>query len=190
MNATNTNGFKGILVNGIFEYPIQPTYYLKMIVSLVNVEYDSLPRTFDELKDEYMGKLVDEGIVGSGNGSVTEDGLAYGMMGYEKEGTVIQYKTKSLAMVQKFLAVRSDGVIKSEAIFWVELSNSEMAKYAKGAYENAKEKAQRIATSIGKNIGDLIFIEDFQTKKFMEGFYYTDALDTREYRITAGFEII
>ncbi len=186
---TINNGFNGILVNGVYEYSIRPTYYLKMIVSLVNADYDSLPRSFEELKDEYMGKLVDEGVMGLGNGSITEDDLAYGMMGYEKEGTVIQYKTTSLEMVQKFLSVRSDGVVKSEATFWVELSAVEMADYSKKAFENAKDKAEGIATNLGKKIGDVVLIEDLQMQKFMEGFYYTDMLDTREYRVTVGFEM-
>ena len=134
MKAMN-NGFNGILVNGIFEYPIKPTYYLKMIVSLVNLNFDSPTRNFEEIKNEYMGKLVDEGVMGKDNGSITEDDLAYGMMGYEKEGTIIQYETTSLDMVQKFLSVKSDGVVKSDAIFWVNLTEKEMADYSKKAFE-------------------------------------------------------
>jgi hypothetical protein len=137
---TSNNGFNGILVNGVFEYPIKPTYYLKMIVSLANMDYEILQRSFEEVKNEYMGKLVDNGLMGVGTGSITEDDLAYGMLGYEKEGTVIQYETTSLEMVQKFLSVRSVGVVKSDAILWVTLSDEEMADYAKRAYENAKEK--------------------------------------------------
>lgn len=190
MKTGLNKGYKEILVNGIYEYPIRPTYYLKMIVSLQNVQYDSLPTTFEELKQEYMGKLVDEGIVGSGNGNITEDPLTYGMMGYEKEGTVIQYMTTSLDMVQKFLGIQSDGVMKSDTVFWVELSDAEMTKYSKEAFNNAKKKAERIAENVGKKVGELIFIEDLQVNKYMEGFYYTDILETREYRVTAGFEMI
>lgn len=188
MHPHNTN-FNGILVNGIFEYPIRPTYHLKMIVSLVNINYDALPKSFEEIKNEYMGKLVDEGVVGSNNGSITEDDLAYGMLGYEKEGTVILYQTTSLEMVQKFLSVQSDGVLKSDAIFWIKLSDSEMAEYSNKAIKNARKKAQGIASNMGKELGNLTFIEDFQVNKYMEGFYYTDMLETREYRITAGFEL-
>ncbi len=186
----NNFGAKVFLVNGVYEYPIKPTYYLKMIVSLENIDYDSLPSNFEQIKDDYMGKLVDEGIVGSGKGSITEDELAYGMLGYEKEGTVVEYETTSLDMVQKFLAVRSEGVLKSEALFWVELSDDEMAEYAKAAFENAKEKAERMAKNIGKKVGDVVFIEDFQNNNYVEGLYYTDALSSREYRITVGFEML
>lgn len=188
MKSTNSY-FNGILVNGIFEYPIEPIYCIKMVLSLANMDYESLQKSLEEVKNEYMGKLVDEGLMGKNNGNITENDLAYGMMGYEKEGTVIQYETTSLAMVKKFLSVRSPGVVKSDAIFWVKLSDTEMAEYSKKAYENAKEKAKKIAANLGKDLGEPIFIEDFQVSVYMEGFYHTDMLETREYQVIVGFEI-
>ena len=181
---------KGIVVNGVFEYPIQPEYCIKMVLSLQNINFDRPTVTFSDIREEYMEKLVDEGIAGKPGVQLKEDPLAYSLMGYETEGNLIEYKTKSLKMAQKFLSIKSDGVFKSESIMWIELTDEEMAEYSKAAFENAKEKATIIAKNIGKSLSDVIYIEDTNPKKFMDGLYQTDNLNKREYHIRAAFEIV
>ena len=179
----------GILVDGVYQYPIKPTYFIKMIVSLGNLPYEDQQKDFEEIKNEYISKLVDEGLVGNDKGTITEDLLAYGMLSYEGEGTILDYKTTSVDMVEKLLLIKSPGVSRSDAMLWVTISDEERAEYAKKAFENAKEKATRLATNVGKEIGEPIFIEDIQSQPFMEGFYYNERLDTRDYTITVSFEI-
>jgi len=180
----------GIVVNGVFEYEIRPEYYIKMVVSLQNINFDRPTATYSDIKEEYMEKLVDEGIAGKPNVHLKEDPLAYSLMGYEMEGNVIEYRTDSLQMAQKFLSIKSDGVFKSDSIMWIALTNEEMAEYVKKAFENARQKAMALAKNVGKKLGEVILIEDTNPKKYMDGLYQTDNLQKREYCIKAAFEFI
>jgi len=186
MNKVNN----GITVNGIFEYPIQPEYCIKMVLSLQNINFERPTATYNDIREEYMEKLVDEGIAGKPGVHLKEDPLAYSLMGYEMEGNIIEYKTKSLQMAQKFLSIKSDGVFKSESVMWIEHTNEEQAKYNKKAFENAKEKALTIALNLGKQLGDVLSIEDTNPKKYIDGLYHTDNLKKREYHIRVSFEMI
>jgi len=186
MNKTN----QGIIVNGVFEYPIQPEYCIKMVLSLQNINFDRPTVTYSDIREEYMEKLVDEGIAGKPGVHLTENPLAYSLMGYEMEGNIIEYKTDSLQMAQKFLSIKSDGVFKSDSIMWIELTDEEMAEYSKKAFENAKQKATDIAINIGKNLGDVISIEDTNPKKYMDGLYQTENLLKREYYVRVAFATI
>lgn len=180
----------GIVVNGVFEYAIKPEYCIKMVLSLQNINFDRPAVTYSDIREEYMEKLVDEGIAGQPDVHLKEDPLAYSLMGYEMEGNIIEYKTESLQMAQKFLSIKSDGVFKSDSIMWIELTDEEMAEYAKKAFENAKQKAMAIAKNVGKGLGDVTFIEDTNPKKYMDGLYQTDNLQIREYCIKAAFELV
>jgi len=180
----------GIVVNGVYEYPIQPEYCIKMVLSLQNINFDRPTVTYSDIREEYMEKLVDEGIAGKPGVHLKEDPLAYSLMGYEMEGNLIEYKTNSLEMAQKFLSIKSDGVFKSESLMWIELTDIEIAEYSKNAFENAKQKAAVIAKNIGKNLGDVISIEDTNPKKYMDGLYQTGNLHKREYHIRAAFATI
>lgn len=186
MNKVNN----GIVVNGVFEYPIQPEYCIKMVLSLQNINFDRPTVTYSDIREEYMEKLVDEGIAGKPGVHLKEDPLAYSLMGYEMEGNIIEYKTNSLQMAQKFLSIKSDGVFKSESLMWIELTDEEITAYSKGAFENAKQKAMTIASNIGKELGGVIYVEDTNPKKFMDGLYQTDNLRNREYHIRVAFGII
>ena len=73
---------------------------------------------------------------------------------------------------------------------WIELTDIEIAEYSKNAFENAKQKAAVIAKNIGKNLGDVISIEDTNPKKYMDGLYQTGNLHKREYHIRAAFATI
>ena len=182
-------GQNGIVIDGIYEYPIKPTFFIKVILSLSNLAYEEEKRDYEELKNEYISKLVDEGLMGNDSGTISEDNLAYGTMNFEKQGTVLEYKTNSIDKMEKFLMITSPGVTKSDSMLFVTLTDDERAEYAKKAFENAKEKATRLAKNIGKEIGEPIFIHDVQPAPYMDGFYYNERLQKRDYVISVGFEI-
>ena len=186
MNKPNNT----IFVNGVHEYKVQPEYCIKMIVSLQNINYDRPTATYEDIRQEYMEKLVDEGIAGQPNAQLKEDSLAYSLMGYETEGNIIEYRTRSLQMAQKFLSIKSDGVFKSDSVMWIELTDEEMTAFAYGAFEDAKKKASKIAGRLGKSIGEVVYMEDTNPKRYMDGLYQTDNLQKREYHIRVFFELI
>ncbi len=176
---------KTIKVNGSHEYAIQPEYKANMIVSLNNV-YSHEYMTFTEVIDNYLVELAAAGITKS---ELSDDPLGYQLMGYEKEGTIVSYITTSLKKLQKFLEVKVEGVIKSDVTFKLETSNSQIEKYAKAAITDAKNKAEMVAKSIGKKIGDIVHIEDSNYTSSPEALYYGNTLGMRTYYAAVTFEL-
>ncbi|MFS4494879.1 SIMPL domain-containing protein [Maribacter sp. 2308TA10-17] len=186
MTAMAQNYQNNITVNGVHSYSINPEYSSKMIVSLNNVYYDSQTMSMSEVKSGYFDKLAKVGI---SSDRLTEDNLHYALLGYEKEGTIIVFKTNSLEEMQKFLNVKSIGVTRSDTTLEMELTDAQMADYAKAAFENAKTKADAIAAKIGRTTGKAIYLSDTNTKKISESMYYSSVKDKRDYYISVSFEL-
>lgn len=176
-----------ISVNGIHQYAISPEYTAKMVVSLTNVYYDVETINMTELKSSYLEKLAKVGITSD---RIKEDDLNYAMMGYDKEGTVIEFKTRSLEEMKKFLMVKSIGVTKSDTMLEANLTDAQIADYAKGAFDNAKQKAEAIAKKIGRTIGKAIYISDNNSNKISESLYYGSPVNSRDYYISVSFELL
>ena len=176
-----------ISVSGTHRYEISPEYSAKMIVSLTNVYYDAQTVSLSEIKSGYLDRLAKVGI---SSDRLKEDPLHYALMGYDKEGTVYEYKTKSLDDMQKFLSVKSIGVTKSDTNLSAELSEDEMASYAKAAFDNAKSKAKAIGSKIDRKIGKAIYINDSNASNIQESLYYGSPTNSKEYYISVSFELL
>lgn len=181
-NTQNT-----ISVSGNHVYKVQPELTAKMMISLNNIYYDAPGMTFPEIKTSYVNNLSKAGI---DKRKITEDDLAYAIMGYEKEGTMISFKTKSLEELKTFLGVKSLGVSRSETTMEFTLTDDEMAIYAKLAFDNAKSKAEAIANKIGKTVGKVTAISDSNSNKISGSLYYTNEINTRDYYISVSFELL
>lgn len=187
MTAFAQSYANNITVNGIHKYNIAPEYSAKMILSMSNVYYDAQTVTMSEVKSGYLDKLAKIGI---SSDRLREDDLHYALMGYDKEGTVIEFKTKSLDEMKKFLMVKSMGVTKSDTMLDVELTEEQMADYAKGAFDNARKKAETIAKKIDRKIGKAIYLSDTNYKKISESMYYGSPTNSKDYYISVSFELL
>ncbi|MFC4096479.1 SIMPL domain-containing protein [Euzebyella saccharophila] len=181
---TDTNS---ITVNGMYEYSMSPEYISKMVVSLNNVYYDAQTISISEVKSGYYDKLEKAGISSS---KLNEDLFAYNLLGYEKEGTIVEFRTKSIDEMKKFLSVKSIGVSRSESSLEFELAPEQAATYAEKAFESAKKKANAIATKVGRKIGKAIMISDTNYSKIQESLYYGKIKNTRDYYISVTFELL
>ncbi len=184
MAQTNPNH---ITVNGTHKYAIAPEYSAKMTVSMANVYYDQQTTSLSEIKSSYLDKLAKVGI---SSDRLKQDDLYYAMMGYDKEGTIVEFSTRSVEEMKKFLLVKSIGVTKTDAIMEAMLSEAEMAEYAKKAFDQAKRKAAGIAAKIGRKIGKAISINDSNGHKINESLYYGSNFKEKEYYITVSFELL
>ena len=187
VGAFAQNFQNNITVNGQHKYTISPEYGTKMIVSLNNVYYDSQTMSLSEIKSSYLDKLAKIGITSD---RLEEDPLHYSMLGYEKEGLIIEFKTNSLDEMQKFLGVKSMGVTRSDTTLKAEITDAQMADYSKTAFDDAKKKAQSIAEKIGRKIGQAIYISDTNYKKISESMYYGNVNQERDYYISVSFELL
>ena len=175
-----------ITVNGTYEYTIGPEYISKMVVSLNNVYYDAQTISLSEVKSGYYDKLKKAGISSS---TLKEDVFAYNLLGYEKEGTIVEFRTKSMEEMKKFLSVKSIGVSRSESSLEFELNQEQAATYAEKAFENAKKKANAIATKVNRKVGKAMMISDTNLSKIQESLYYGNIKTNRDYYISVTFEL-
>jgi hypothetical protein len=178
-NTINTTG------NHAFEVPVEFTS--KMIVSLSNVYYDTETMDLDALKATYRDKLSKAGMDIS---KLKEDRLAYALMGYDKDGTIMTYTTQSLEEMQKFLLVRSLGISRSDTVMKATLTDAQMADLAVKAIENARQKAQAIAQKLGRNIGKAVYISDSNANEINESIYYGSPMNKRTYYVNVSFELL
>lgn len=186
MNAFAQKLENNITVNGYHNYSIAPEYSSKMIVSMTNVYYDSQTMSLSEIRSGYLDKLAKIGISSE---SLEEDKLHYALLGYEKEGTVLIFKSSSLEETRKFLSVKSIGISRSDITQEVELTETQMADYANAAFDDAKSKATAIASKIGRTLGKAIYISDTNSKKLSESLYYGNYEAKRDYYISVSFEL-
>lgn len=175
-----------ITVSGHYTYSISPEYSSKMILSMNNLYYDAQTISLSEIKSNYFDKLAKAGI---NSDRLIEDPLHYALLGYEKEGVVIEFKTKSLEEMQKFLTIKSLGVARSDTSLQAELTDEQMARYAKAAFDDAKKKAQNIVDKIGRKISRAIYISDTNSNKIAESVYHRNTLIERDYYISVSFEL-
>lgn len=176
-----------INVNGLHTVPTKPVFHARMMVSLNNVYYDSQTMTLEEIKSGYFAKLTKAGISKT---NLKENHLHYDLMGYEKDGTILEFTTTSEEAMQEFLNVRSLGVSKLEYTYKTEFTEEQAAEYTKKAFDNAKEKAKKIASKIGKKLGGVTYISDNNTLKRNTTWYYTIPTNSLEYHITVTFELL
>ena len=82
------------------------------------------------------------------------------------------------------------GITKSDTMLDLELTDTQMADYAKGAFDNARKKAEAIAVKIGKKIGEVVYLSDTNYKKISESMYYGSPTNTKDYYISVSFELL
>jgi len=178
-----------ISVGGVHKYSISPEYKANMVISMSNVYYDAETMTYSAIKSAYLDKLAKVGI---SSDRITENELHYLLSGYDKEGTILVFTTKSLDEMNKFLRVKSVGVTKSDTNLIVEMTDAQMAEYAKMAFENAKQKAEALAKKIGRSVGNIVSISDTNSNKIYDSMYYGygNSFDSKDYHISVSFELL
>lgn len=178
-----------ISVGGVHKYSISPEYKANMVISMSNVYYDVETMSYSAVKSAYLDKLAKVGI---SSDRITENELHYLLSGYDKEGTILVFTTKSLDEMNKFLRVKSVGVTKSDTNLIVEMTDAQMAEYAKMAFENAKQKAEALAKKIGRSVGNIVSISDTNSNKIYDSMYYGygNSFDSKDYHISVSFELL
>jgi len=190
MGLIAQNNQNTISVSGVYKYSITPEYKANMVISMSNVYYDAETMNYSSIKSGYLDKLAKVGI---SSDRIKENELQYLLTGYDKEGTVLVFTTKSLEEMGKFLKVKSVGVTKSDTNLTVEMTDEQMAEYAKMAFENAKKKAEVLAKKIGRSLGRAVSVSDTNSNKIYDSMYYgygSNSFDSKEYHISVSFELL
>ena len=151
-----------------------PTYMATVSLSPAYSSYGSDGMDLEQLKSHYKKALESKGI---GWEEIKETPYEFGFetMGYDKDGSIYEYTTTSVKKMRVFLGIKSLGLQRLNAIAILEIDDQEAHKLYDMAVKDAHRKASAIATSLGKELGKIILIEDNQyMDKHVENALYFD----------------
>ncbi len=181
-NTTNQ-----ISVNGIHKFSVKPEYRVSVVISMQNVYYDTENTNVTELKKAFYDKLNKIGI---SSNRLQENEMKYDLLGYEKDGTIIEFKTTSMEEFQKFLNTKSLGLSKLENNAFSNITVDKMAEYSNAAFADAKKKATAIAQKLGKKLGEVKSYVDNNSLEIEDSLYYNNTSHKKTYLISVSFELL
>ncbi|WP_394747907.1 SIMPL domain-containing protein [Spongiimicrobium salis] len=135
-----------------------PTFLGSLTLSGTYSSYPSDAISLNQMKEKFNEALQKNGFSLS---DIKENQLSYQMQGFEKEGTVYEIRTTSLQKMLQFVNIKSFGVQKFKNLALITIDAEENKILARKALENATLKAKGIAEAMGKKLGKVIRVEDF-----------------------------
>ncbi len=174
-----------IEVEGTTSYKRTAEQFHVTIIITEDVLYNNGSERFSELKENYLTKFKVSGVDIS---KLKESEFQYLTTGYNKEGTVFNFKTKSRDEFIKVLKIKSLGVVVYSRYVTYKPMNVEAL--SKKAIENARLKAEKIAKNINKKLGEIIAIEDDNFTEIREAIYEDSTEVPVNYQITVRFELL
>nr|WP_298996787.1 hypothetical protein [uncultured Allomuricauda sp.] len=147
---------KTITVNGHVEVPREiKGYRIKATLSMDQVYYSEPTITsLEQLKNKYFKALQEAGFDSSKFSENTQEFLA---LGYQKEGTILEYETTSKEELRLLSKVKMTGITLAYQFKSV-LNPSLREGLLDTVLENAKDNAYRICKAVGTKPGDIVKI--------------------------------
>lgn len=138
-----------------------PTYKATISISPAYSSYASDGMKFDELMSLYQKALELKGFAWE---EIKEKPYEFGFetMGYDKEGAVYEFSTSSIEKMRTFLTIKSLGLQLLNNVAVLKIDENEVKLLYSKVMEDARKKASVIAFTLGKELGDVITVEDNQ----------------------------
>ncbi len=184
-----------IEVTGVAEFEKSVEKYIAKVIVSKELIYDShtgsstdtLATTINTLTEKYFKKLTTTNF---DTKKLKEDKFGYLTTGFRKEGKLLVFETASEKEYMKLLSVNLDGTQIYNRYAVYKLTTNTATELAKKAIENAKQKAQLVAKSTNRKIGEIITISDNNQNKSKEVLYYDNLGDTGLYQVIVRFELL
>nr|WP_288977448.1 SIMPL domain-containing protein [uncultured Allomuricauda sp.] len=166
-----------------------PTYKATVSISPAYSSYASDGMDFEELRSLYQKALELQGISWK---EIKERPYEFGFetMGYDKEGAIYEFSTSSIEKMRTFLTIKSLGLQRLNSVAVIKIDeNAAKLLYGK-AMEDARKKASLIALTLGKELGDVITVEDNQylNEQVETSIYYDRPVGEYIYSLQVIFE--
>lgn len=150
---------------------VTTNYKVKATLNMEQLYYsDPQCRSLEEFKEKYFASLKEQGF---DPGSFEEKKMEFLALGYQKEGTVLQYESASKEEVEKLLSVKMTGVTVQYQFKSI-LDPAKKDILLKKALANAKSNAMKLCEISGTTLGDVISISESSPKTNMWNSYYND----------------
>jgi len=174
-----------IEVAGTTTYKKSVEKYHATIIISEDMLYNNGSERFADLKEMYLTKVKASNIDIS---KFKESEFQYLTTGYNKEGTVFNFETKSRDEFIKGLKIKSLGVVVFSRYVSYKLVDTEVL--SKKAIDNARQKAEKIAKNTNKKVGSIILIKDDNINEIRESIYEDNTVVPVNYQITVRFELL
>lgn len=166
-----------------------PTYKATVSISPAYSSYASDGMDFEELRSLYQKALELQGISWK---EIKERPYEFGFetMGYDKDGAIYEFSTSSIEKMRTFLTIKSLGLQRLNSVAVIKIDeNAAKLLYGK-AMEDARKKASLIALTLGKELGDVITVEDNQylNEQVETAIYYDRPVNEYIYSLQVVFE--
>jgi len=155
---------------------VDPSPVYKAVVSLSNslLGGSSERKELDELVMLFKEDLRKNGIPWS---QITKNPYTFGyeVLGYQDPGNIYQFTTESVASMISFLDLKTPGLQKLNSVSEISIDQDEAKSIMRAALDNAQQKAQIIAETMGKELGEIIKIEahnDIIGQPYESSMYY------------------
>lgn len=162
-------------------------YIVDILISddFYNYAYEDKP-SFDSLKSSFFRKAKQAGLSET---SFKEDKLGYANIQYGAKGTLYRFETASADELIKLHGI-ANGKLGANAVAktvrYKPLDNEEQV--IENALRDGREKATKIARSINKKLGDIIYVNDYNSADAnAEEHYYHKTLGEQYYTLSIKF---
>lgn len=150
---------------------VTTNYRIRTTLNMEQLYYtDPQCRSLEEFKEKYFSALKEQGFDPS---VFVEKKMDFLALGYQKEGTVLQFESSSLEKVEKLLNVKMNGVTLQYQFKSV-LDPEKKETLLKQALADAKSNALKLCAIAGTSLGKIISISENAPKADIWNSYYND----------------
>lgn len=137
----------------------EPTFKSEITLSTAYAGVESDTITMNQMKERFKNALAEKGISWEG---VKEHAKPFGFetMGYNQEGIIYVYETKSVEEMKKFLTIKLPTLQRQSATSVIELDTQEAEKIVAMVLEKSNKKAALLAKVMKRNVGKIVSISE------------------------------
>lgn len=144
-------------------------YRIKATLNMDQVYYsDPQCKSLEEFKEKYFKTLREEGF---NPDDFEESKMEFLTMGYQKEGTVLKFKTADNALAEKLLTLKMNGVTMQYQ-FKAVLTAEKRNELRKKALADARANAVQLCKISGGTLGDITSISESAPRPEVWSSYY------------------
>ncbi|RPE00007.1 hypothetical protein EGM88_01730 [Aureibaculum marinum] len=170
------------------EYSREIEKYSATIIIAESLVYNSYEEnsTFEKIKSDYFKKLESNNFNTS---ELKEDAFAYAALGYRKKGMIYQFETTSEDKLIKLLSINGNGVsINEKYVHYKPLSAKTVEDLSKKAISESKKRANSIANSAGKKVGELVYLSNYKEES-KRAFYSAINLKNHIFSVNVKYKL-
>lgn len=148
---------------------VTTNYRIKVTLNMDQLYYsDPQCRSLEEFKEKYFTALKEHGFNPS---TFEEKKMEFLSLGYQKEGTVLQFESSSKEEVEKLLSVKMTGVtLQYQFKSVIDLDKKDTL--LKLALADAKSNATKLCKLTGSSLGEIISISENSPKSDIWNSYH------------------